>query len=196
MRRRPHWAIEPSDPGPRAGTRITVLGAQIEADDSVVRVSPRCAVVSGVSPHANVRIPAKARRQLENLRRYAARPPVATERLSLLADGRVLYHLRHHWRDGTTHVAFEPLELVARLAALVPPPRFNLVRYLGVLAPAARWRAQVVPDRAVEETDAASHPGCAASSKILRPAAEGGQERSPRPRNYTWAQLMRRVFAQ
>ncbi len=37
------------------------------------------------------------------------------------------------WRDGTTHVAFEPVDFVARLAALVPPPRFHLVRYHGVL---------------------------------------------------------------
>jgi len=38
-------------------------------------------------------------------------------------DGRILYRLRHRWRDGTTHVVFEPVDLVARLAALVPPPR-------------------------------------------------------------------------
>jgi len=65
----------------------------------------------------------------ENLCRYVARPAVATERLSRLPDGRLLYRLRHRWRDGTTHVAFEPLEFVAKLAALVPPPMFNLVRY-------------------------------------------------------------------
>jgi hypothetical protein len=32
-----------------------------------------------------------------------------------------------------------PLELLARLAALVPPPRYPLVRYHGVLAPHATW---------------------------------------------------------
>jgi hypothetical protein len=67
--------------------------------------------------------------RLERLCRYAARPPVATERLSLLADGRLLYGLKHRWHDGTTHVLFEQLELLEKLAALVPPPRFNLVRY-------------------------------------------------------------------
>jgi hypothetical protein len=39
------------------------------------------------------------------------------------------YRLKRRWRDGTTHMIFEPLELVEKLAALVPPPRFNLVRY-------------------------------------------------------------------
>lgn len=36
------------------------------------------------------------------------------------------YHLKTPWRDGTTHVEFEPVELLARLAALVPPPRDDL----------------------------------------------------------------------
>ena len=48
----------------------------------------------------------------------AARPPVATERLSRLPDGRLLYRLKRRWRDGTTHVVFEPVELVEKLAAL------------------------------------------------------------------------------
>jgi hypothetical protein len=38
-----------------------------------------------------------------------------------------------------------PVELLARMAAIVPPPRHPLVRYHGVLAPASRWRALVVP---------------------------------------------------
>ena len=56
----------------------------------------------------------------------------ATERLSLLADGRLLYRLKHRWRDGTTHVIFEPLELIEKLAPLVPPPRVNIAAELFV----------------------------------------------------------------
>jgi len=37
-------------------------------------------------------------------------------------------------RDGTTHLVIEPLDFMARLAALVPPPRMHLTRYLGVFA--------------------------------------------------------------
>jgi hypothetical protein len=40
---------------------------------------------------------------------------IATERLSLLPDGRLLYRLKRRWRDGTSHVIFEPLELVEKL---------------------------------------------------------------------------------
>jgi len=68
-------------------------------------------------------------RRLERLCRYTGRPPLALKRLSLLPDGRLLYRLKRRWRNGTTHVVFEPLELIEKLAALVPPPRFNLVRY-------------------------------------------------------------------
>jgi Putative transposase len=70
-------------------------------------ISLCCASVSGFSLHANVCIPARPRRQLEKLCRYDARPPVATERLSRLPDGWLLYRLRHRWRDGTTHVVFD-----------------------------------------------------------------------------------------
>ncbi|NLT33435.1 MAG: hypothetical protein GXX81_08370 [Acidobacteria bacterium] len=39
---------------------------------------------------------------LENLCRYAGRPPVATKRLSQLPDRRVLYQPRQGWREGTS----------------------------------------------------------------------------------------------
>jgi hypothetical protein len=39
------------------------------------------------------------------------------------------------YRDGTTHVIFEPLDFIARLASLVPSPRVNLTRYHGIFAP-------------------------------------------------------------
>ena len=41
---------------------------------------------------------------------------------------------------------FEPLELIERLAALVPAPRTHLVKYRGVLAPCAGWRDRVIPN--------------------------------------------------
>ena len=128
-----------------------------------------------------------------SLARYAGRPPLSTERLSLLPDGRLLYRLKRRWRDGTSHMIFEPLKLVERLAALVPPPRFNLVRYFGVLGPAARFRPLVVPES--ETTTPLLHPGCPARSRIM--ATDTGnrnEKRRSRSRNHSWAQLMTRVF--
>ena len=36
------------------------------------------------------------------------------------------------YRDGTTHIVLEPLDFIARLAALVPAPRVHLTRFHGV----------------------------------------------------------------
>ena len=47
-----------------------------------------------------------------------SRGPIALERLSVDGDGLVVYALKHPFRDGTTHVLFEPLDFVARLAPL------------------------------------------------------------------------------
>ena len=65
--------------------------------------------------------------------RYALRPPVAHDRIGLTREGQVLLELRQRWADGTTHLIFEPIELLERLAALTPRPRINLVLYYGVL---------------------------------------------------------------
>jgi hypothetical protein len=131
--------------GPRAGKPVQRIGDRIDVEDLTVSKGERCANVGGVSLHANVAVPARDRRRLERLCRYVARPPVASDRLSRLTDGRIVYRLKHRWRDGTTHVVFEPLELLEKLAALVPPPRFHLVRYHGILAPCAGARDHVVP---------------------------------------------------
>jgi hypothetical protein len=124
--------------------------------------------------HANVAVPARDRRRLERLARYVARPPVSTQRLSRLDDGRLLYRLKHRWRDGTTHVVFEPLELLEKLAALVPPPRFHLVRYHGILGPCASERDRVVPGEAAQaqRQDAAALRGARvedAGQEVRRP---------------------------
>jgi hypothetical protein len=134
--------------GPRAGRRVLRVGDRIDAEELPALAGERCASVGGVSLHANVAVPARDRRRLERLCRYVARPPLATERLARLPDGRLLYRLKHRWRDGTRQVVFDSLELVGKLASLVPPPRFHLVRYHGVFAPCASARDRVVPGAA------------------------------------------------
>ena len=75
------------------------------------------------------------------------RPAVASGRVSELADGRVAWQLKVPGGRGETHRIMEPMEFMARLSALVPPPRFPLVRYHGVFAPNSPWRVAVVPLR-------------------------------------------------
>ena len=66
-------------------------------------------------------------------------------RLQLTPDGKAVLELRRRWTDGTTHLVFDPVELLERLAALTPRPRINLILYHDVLAPRAAWRRAVVP---------------------------------------------------
>ncbi len=65
------------------------------------------------------------------------------------------------WSDGTYQIVLSPEELLEKLAALVPRPRLNLVRYHGVLAPNAAARAQIVPgpQSADEENDTCGSEG-------------------------------------
>jgi hypothetical protein len=64
------------------------------------------------------------------------------------------------WREGTSHLLFEPIECIETLAAIIPRPAVNLVLHQHVLAPHARWRSQVVrygrpaPDVNARERDA------------------------------------------
>ena len=63
--------------------------------------------------------------------RYITRPAIANERLKLNDAGDVVLQLKSPYQDGTTHIVMSPLEFMQRLAALVPRPRLNLVRFLG-----------------------------------------------------------------
>ena len=76
---------------------------------------------------------------------YAAttRPAIANERLTLNRAGDVVLQLKSPYHDGTTHVVMSPLELMQRLAALVPRPRLHLIRFHGVLAPNANRKGRM-----------------------------------------------------
>jgi len=148
----------------------------------------RCAEEGGFSLHGDVGVDAHDRKRLERLCRYILRPAVASERLREREDGRIEYELRRPWRDGTTGVVFEPLELIEKLVALVPAPRGHLVRYHGVLAGRARWRPLVVRDRG----GAPGAPAEESSGKVAPSEKPSGE---PRERRLSWADLMKRVFA-
>jgi hypothetical protein len=163
--------------GPREGQQVFTLQTLPAEPDGPRR---EAAESSGFSLHAGIAAKAAQRDKLEHLARYVSRPPVATERLSLTAGGQVRCALKRPYRDGTTHVIFEPEDFIARLAALVPKPRAHLTRYHGVFAPASPDRAQVVPKtRAVANKD----NGCGEPSATERQQA------------LTWAQRLERVFA-
>jgi hypothetical protein len=99
----------------------------------------------GFDVHAGVIVAASNRKGREKLFRYCARPPLSLERLSVTAEGMVAYRLRKPWNPEQTHRVMTPMQFMARLAALVPPPRHPLIRFHGVFAPHSAWRPSVVP---------------------------------------------------
>jgi hypothetical protein len=71
---------------------------------------------------------------------------------------------------------FEPLDFVARLAALVPRPRVHLTRFHGVFAPHSALRAEITP-----------------AGRGRKTTAENSSS-AERHRAMTWAQRLKRVF--
>jgi hypothetical protein len=130
----------------------------------------------GFSLHAGVAIAASERETLERLCRCVSRPPVAADRLALTASGQVRYTLKTPYRDGTTHIVLEPLELMARLAARVPPPRMDHTRYHGVFAPHSRLRARrgMRPAGVARQGLSAAGSGSLWCPSSNRPGLEGG----------------------
>ena len=113
------------------------------------------------------------------------------ERLHLTAEGQVRLQLRQPWRDGTTDIAFDPVEFLGRLAVLVPRPRINLILYHGVLGPRAAWRSEVVRRQT---------SGDGRDAGLKESAAERAREADPaetarrQARGRCWASLMERTF--
>jgi hypothetical protein len=141
----------------------------------------------GFTLDAEVRVSAGNRLHRERLCRYLLRPPLAKGRLHETMDGKYAFELKTPWSDGTRVIFFSGEELVARLAALVPPPRMHLVHYYGVLAPHAKLRKFVVPEAPSEGDD----DPCGHSVAYT----ETRNGKTIRRRWVPWATLLLKVFA-
>jgi len=97
----------------------------------------------GFSVDASVCIGGTDLAGLERLLRYCARPPFTLEHLQQLDAEHLVYHSPKPRPDGSSDLVLTPLELIDKIAALVPPPRAHRHRYYGVLATNAALRAAV-----------------------------------------------------
>ena len=90
--------------GQKAFTLQTLPPAPVDEEekDNVARTG-------GFSLHAGIAAKPFQRAKLERLCRYVARHAVVTERLSLTRQGNIRVALKTPYRDGTTHVFFEPV---------------------------------------------------------------------------------------
>jgi hypothetical protein len=148
----------------------------LDTDDRPVTKGMLCSQDHGFNLHGATRVAANDKKGRETLCRYVLRPPLANDRLHILPNGKVKLEFKKPWSDGTSAIELEPLAVIARLAALVPPPRRHTTRYFGVLSSHASSRSQVVP--------AATPP--AAPAEQDKPKKE--------PRYIRWSELLRRVF--
>jgi hypothetical protein len=139
----------------------------------------------GFTLHAATRAGGMDERGREALLKYVLRPPIAQERITHGPDGLVRIALKKSFSDGTVAVDLDPLSLLTRLCASVPPPRRHTVRYAGVLGAASKVRSRIVPRRPP-----------AGRSDDAEPASES--ERGPHRRGcryWSWSQLLRRTFS-
>jgi hypothetical protein len=111
----------------------------------------------------------------------------------------VRYQLKIPCRDGSTgdrrsHAIFEPLDFIARLAALVPKPRVNLTHFHDVFVrggprgaalagrPAPNSRHRVKITRSLRNKAKRALP------------TEQEKTRAQKHQSMTWAQRLKRVF--
>ena len=96
------------------------------------------------------------------------------------------YRMKRADRRGNTVLLLTPIELLARLASLIPAPRRPQRRFFGILAPRARDRAEVPPvpthKRPCHQAKPDSEPD--AVPNTIKPYAQ------PIP----WSLLLARVF--
>ena len=141
---------------------------------------PLCVSLDGFTLHAATRAGGADAEGREALLRYVLRPPLAQERVVLREDGLVRISLKRAYADGTVAVDLDPLSLLCRLAAAVPPPRHHLVKYAGVLTSASPWRSRIAP-RPTDDEGA--------------PVAVNDDDEKPRRGAYRgWAELLARTF--
>jgi len=154
---------------------------------------------SGFSVNAGVCIEAHDRAALERLLRYCARPPFAMDRLRK-EGAALLYRCTKQHSEPTSdkrgakvdELTLTPLELIDRIAALVPPPRTHRHRYFGVLAPNSPLRASVTAMAAPAQqvTVQAGQTGTGEGAPTQPEPAP--PKRSPA--YYLWAVLIARIY--
>ena len=134
----------------------------------------------GFSLDASVRIEGADRAGRERLLRYCARPPFALDHLHQHDAEPLRYDIPKPRPGGPSALVLTPLELIDKVATLVPPPRVHRHRYYGVLAPNAALRAAVT---------------ALAPVPVAAPAA-GTPDDAPQraAARYLWAMLLARIY--
>ncbi len=141
----------------------------------------------GFSVDASVCIAGDDRAGLERLLRYCARPPFTMERLHRKGQDHLLYHCPKPQSGGKQGDLILTLcEFIAKIAALVPPPRTHRHCYFGVLAPNSPFRAAV--------TAMAPMPVIPPVAQSVTSGEEAQLNTKRSPARYLWAKLIARIY--
>ena len=141
---------------------------------------------SGLHLYASSRIDGNDRDRMARVCRYLLRGPLSSSRLTERPDGLLLYRLKKPDRHGHTALVLTPLELLMRLASLIPGPGHPTRKYFGILAPAAQDRALVVPPT--------KRRGSAGEHRHDQPPPSEPAAPPPRAERLLWAELFRRTW--
>ena len=177
--------------GDREGLPPLRLVVSVDAKPPTDDPDDPVAEVRGVNVHARQVVDGRDRRQLERIARYITRPPIAKDRLTERSDGTLELELKSVWKDGTRAIVFSPEDLVLRLVAAIPPPRWHMVRYFGILSSHSRLRKQVVPCSPPDP--GALRPPPAIGDQLELAGFREPEDPEPPPRN-RWAWLIAHVF--
>jgi hypothetical protein len=184
------------DPSLRATAQLS-LSTAVPSEPRVLE--PRlCVEAFDMNLHAASCVDGRDRKRLERVARYLLRPAFALDAITATDDGRVRLCIGRRGRA----VTMTPHQLLAKLVALVPPPKVHLVRYGGVFANRHRLRAAVAP---TPPTPAESRPHQLAllapngrpawTTRAVDDADTELPSDAPRHRRLSWARLLARVFS-
>jgi hypothetical protein len=178
------------------GSLVTVRDA-LDDDDNEEPARPQpstrtktdAVVFERFNLHAGIRIAASDDIGRERSCRYLARPPFALGRIRKRRDGLVGYRVKKVSRHKTTERVMSPVEFLARLASILAPPRFPLLRLHGVFGARHAWRARVVPKppvtgspkKARDDAGAPAHANNAAHDRSAAPASPSRARGAPAP---------------
>lgn len=95
--------------------------------------------------HVFASAPVSDREELRKLFAYLLRGGMDVRRLRELPDGRYAYRLNKKDRNGERELVLTGVEVLQRLASLIPAKRIPQRRYFGVLAAGSSLRKRVVP---------------------------------------------------
>ena len=201
------WMVACVQLGERERQLALVGTRDAEASGAAPREKPLTVAGFGMQLNAATTVDGADRKALERICRYLMRPAFAQDAVEALDNGKVRVHFKTPTRTGQLYTDMSRDTFLARLAALVPPPRFNLVRYYGVLASQHKLREKVAPrprpgleefedtgERQLKLFEVGRSLDAQGVQEFSFVQRKGCEQEAKRPRRIAWAKLLARVF--